>query len=161
ELEWPQLMSNGEISRPRWRCQTSAPFMSSATTWPVPNHAYTRSPSVTGLGDARLCLSWTGCSGPSASSRYCYSRRPSARLKASTRKKTLSPSDAVLLSDRSPAPAGSEPCDSRGPCRLAPDPSCEVTNTVLPQTIGDEAPTPASEAFQATLSVALQRSGRF
>ena len=89
ELLWPQLMSNGEYSRPRCRDQTSLPLMSSATIWPVPNHAYTRRPSVTGLDEARLCLSWTSASCPSAGSSYSHSLRPSARFSAVTRKTTF------------------------------------------------------------------------
>ena len=58
--------------------------MSSATTWPLPNQAYTRWPSVTGVGVARLCFSWTAGSVPVAFVRYPQSRRPSDRPNAST-----------------------------------------------------------------------------
>ena len=63
--------------------------MSSDTIWPVPNHAYTRRPSVTGLDDARLCLSCTSASCPSAGSSYSHSLRPSTRFSAVTRKTTF------------------------------------------------------------------------
>ena len=107
ELLWPQLMSNGEYSRPRCRDQTSLPLMSSATIWPVPNHAYTRRPSVTGLDEARLCLSWTSASCPSAGSSYSHSLRPSTRFSAVTRNTTLPVAGAALPpSARSPASDG-------------------------------------------------------
>ncbi len=83
ELPLPQLMSHSPNSLPRCRVQTARPAMSTATTWPVPNTAYTRCPSVTGLALARLCLSCTGGNDPSALVSWVQTRRPSAALNAS------------------------------------------------------------------------------
>jgi hypothetical protein len=47
------------------------------------------------------------------------------------------------------------------PARRTPVPTCDVTKTRSPETIGDETPTPPMAAFHATFSVALQRTGRF
>src|SRR5262245_43618991 len=81
---------------------------------------------------------------------------------AFTRKVTLpSPLVAPLPSGRSPASAALPACISRGPGCTTPLPRCDVTNTRLPHTIGDEMPRPSSGAFQAMFSVSLQRSGRF
>ena len=83
--------------------------MSSTTIWPVPNQAKTRSPSVTGVGVARLCFSWRSGNGPRASTRYSHRRRPSLRLKDSTTRKAASaaarrifapPSDRLLARDQ-------------------------------------------------------------
>src|SRR5262245_16250251 len=138
--------------------------MSSATICPVPNHAYTICPSVTGLGLARLCLSCTPASGPTASTLYSHNRLPSARANASTTKTVLSPSAAGAgPSARSPEPLAAAPCARRGwfPGFRTPDPICDVTNTRSPATIGLDTPWPASGAFHATFSVGDQRSGRF
>ena len=120
---------------------------------------------MTGLGEARLCLSWTGVSAPSASIRRSQSRLPSARENASTTKNVLPASAAARLasSARSPCVAASLPWTSRGwfPSRLTPAPICDVTKTRSPLTMGVETPTPASGAFHATFSAALQRTGSF
>src|SRR5207248_7313134 len=47
------------------------------------------------------------------------------------------------------------------PGRGAALPTCEVTNTRLPQTTGVETPIPRSGACHATFCVSLQVTGRF
>ena len=65
--------------------------MSRATTWPLPNQAYTRCPSVAGVGVARLCFSWSSGIGPVALARYSQRRTPSDRRNASTTSQTSLP----------------------------------------------------------------------
>src|SRR3972149_3647698 len=77
ELAAPQLMSKGAYSLARLRVQICLPLMFTATTCPEPNTAYTRSPSTTGLALARLCLSCTVGSVPSAASSNVHARAPS------------------------------------------------------------------------------------
>src|SRR5688500_15520355 len=61
----------------------------------------------------------------------------------------------------SPAVEGSAPCVNVGcrPSRRRPSPICELTNTRVPDTIGDDTPAPASATSHATLSLALQVAG--
>ena len=132
--------------------------MFTATTCPEPNTAYTRSPSTTGLALARLCLSCTEGSVPSAASSNVHARAPLARLSASMRNLTSCPCAAPLPSDRSAGEASS-PCPSRGPSWLGPLPTCDVTNTRSPHTIGDDTPTPCNRVFHAMFRVSLHDSG--
>src|SRR6185503_12826824 len=119
-------------------------------------------PSVMGLADARLCLSCTSASDPSAAISYSQSFRPSVRLSAVTRNETLLSATAALPpSPRSPDATGLPPCTSVGwlPGRRTLRPTCDVTKTRSAQTMGDEMPSPRSGDFHATFSVSLQRSG--
>jgi hypothetical protein len=120
-----------------------------------------RKPRMVGLGDARLCFSCTDGSGPSAGNSNCQARRPLRRSNALTRKTTFPRSDAIRPafaeamagkppSGRSPASAALPLCTRRGPGRTSPLPACEVTKTRLPQTMGEEMPSPESGTFQAT-----------
>jgi hypothetical protein len=63
-----------------------------------------------------------------------------------------------LSSERSAADA-SAPWPRRGPCRLAPRPTCDVTNTRSPHTIGDETPTPLSRVLHAIFVLLLHEAG--
>src|SRR3990170_8386942 len=65
----------------------------------------------------------------------------------------------ALPSGVSPAATASPAWNSLGPGCTTPRPTCEVTNTRSPQTIGDEMPSPRTGAFQAMFSVLLQRAG--
>ena len=117
---------------------------------------------MTGLGVARLCFSCVAVRVPSASIRRSHRRLPSVRANASTMKMVFSRSTVVarpLPRARSPIAVGSPPCTRRGPGRLMPAPSCDVTKTRSPLTMGVEMPTPAIGAFQAIFSLAPQRVG--
>src|SRR5688572_26453779 len=164
ELPWPQLIPKRPYSA-RFLFQTSLPDMSRATICPVPNQAYTRWPSVTGLDVARLCFSWTSGRGPSDGTSYSHRFFPLALSNAETRKVVVGvpvamAPEAAPPRARSPAAAASSPCTRRGPERATPVPSCDVTNTLFPHTIGDDMPIPRIEAFHAMFSVSLQRTGR-
>ena len=138
--------------------------MSSAAIWPVPNHAKSDSPSVTGVGVARLCFSWRSGNGPRASTRCSQTRRPSDRSKASTIRETGS---APPGSSRRP-PIGfstaTSAASSRASCGWAPlprrtRPVCDVTKIRSPQTTGEDDPSPRSAALHAMFSRALHLTG--
>src|SRR5688572_12688357 len=61
----------------------------------------------------------------------------------------------------SPAVEGSAPWVKVGcrPSARRPSPSCDVTKTRLPATIGDDTPLPASVACHARLSLVLHEAG--
>src|SRR5262249_6215903 len=147
-------MSNGPYSAPRFFFHTSVPARSTPAIWPVANQAQTRSPPVTGLGDARLCFSAPPGGSPSAAMSNSHFRLPLGRSNALTTKTTRPlPLDEPPPSGRSPASAGSPLCTRRGPGRTTPRPAWDLTNTRLPDTTGDEIPTPRIRPFHATLSV--------
>src|SRR5688572_15727393 len=109
-----------------------------------------------------LCLSCTEGIVPSALVADSQSLAPAVRSNAVTRN-VMSPGAAAAAapvpSDRSPAAAASAPCARRGPCRDAPLPTCDVTKTRLPQTMGEDTPRPRIADFQAMPSVLLHRLG--
>src|SRR5687767_1729085 len=111
-----------------------------------------------------LCLSCTEGIGPSALVTDSHSLAPLVRSIAVTRNVMPSavaaaPAAAPAPNDRSPAAAASAPCASRGPCRDAPLPTCDVTKTRSPHTMGEDTARPRMADFQAMPSVLLQRLG--
>jgi len=161
ELACPQLISNAPYSLPRCLDQSALPlFASTATSWPVPYQAITISPSLTGLGVDRLCLSWTGTRGPSAASSCCpppHAVAPTIRGQGKG-----DPAGLRLTCTGEIALTGVGPLTRDGwlPGRRAVVPIWLVTNTWGPTTTGVDTPAPGNFWRHATPSLSDHVPGR-
>ncbi len=129
ELEAAKRFSNTPYSEANDRCQRSRPSKSRQNKSPLPKNTKICSPSVTGEGLAMLLLVSWYSVGAVPHRRVCHSGWPLSRSRQMT-------------------------CNSccRGPSEL-------VQTMRSPQTIGFEMPEPGNAAFQATPSLADQRTG--